>query len=193
MTRRLPPLEEAYFTWLCSHVTSVTNRDRRHSHVRLLRLLHQTEFVYSVPNDEDRAADGIYLRSEFLAGDDSYVADVDWMSMECSFLEMLIALAKRAEFKTDPDVVPDGVWGWFWIILENLDLRKYTDASFLDVDANLVVEEISDILRRVNYRDYTRNGDGGLFPLAHARKDQRRTEIWEQLSAYLLENRYVRL
>lgn len=193
MTRPRTPLEEAYFTWLCSFVASVTSRDKRHTHVRLLRKLHQTPFVYFVPNDENRAMDGLYLREDFLADSDEYVADVDWMAMECSFLEMLIALAQRADFETDPGVVPDGIKGWFWIILANIGVQKYTDAAFMDGDANFIEEDIENILSVVNNRLYNRSGEGGLFPLSYARKDQRKIEIWHQLSAYLLENRYVRL
>ena len=193
MSRWHPPLEEAYFTWLCSFVGSVLSRDRRHTHVKLLRILHKTPFVYFVPNDENRAMDGCYLREEFLAGSPEYAADVDWMTLECSFLEMLIALAHVADFETDPGVVPDGVKGWFWIFLENLKVHDYTDAAFLDGDAAFIEEDISNILNTVNMRTYSRNGEGGLFPLNHARKDQRKNEIWHQLSAYLLENRYVRL
>ena len=193
MTRRQPPLEEAYFTWLCSFVASVSNRDRRHSYVKLLRILHKTEFVYYVPNDENRAMDGVYLREDFLSATPEYHATPDWMEMECSMLEMLIALAQRADFETDPGVVRDGVQGWFWIMLTNLGIDRYTDAAFMEGAADFIEEDISKHLHAVNYREYQRNGEGGLFPLRYARKDQRRVEIWHQLSAYLLENRYVRL
>lgn len=193
MTRRQPPLEEAYFTWLCSFVTSVSNRDRRHSYVKLLRILHKTEFVHYVPNDENRAMDGVYLREDFLSATPEYYATPDWMEMECSMLEMLIALAQRADFETDPGVVRDGVQGWFWIMLTNLGVHGYTDAAFMEGIADFVEEDISKHLHVVNYREYQRNGEGGLFPLRYARKDQRKVEIWHQLSAYLLENRYVRL
>ena len=37
-------------------------------------------------------------------------------------------------------------------------------------------------------RRYKRSGEGGLFPLKNAAKDQRKVEIWYQLSSYLLEN-----
>ena len=37
-------------------------------------------------------------------------------------------------------------------------------------------------------RDYFRDGFGGLFPLKHAKKDQRKVEIWYQLQNWLMEN-----
>ena len=64
--------------------------------MKLLRILHKTEFVYYVPNDENRAMDGVYLREDFLSATPEYYATPDWMEMECSMLEMLIALAQRA-------------------------------------------------------------------------------------------------
>ena len=37
-------------------------------------------------------------------------------------------------------------------------------------------------------RRYLEDGDGGLFPLKCPRKDQRRVEIWYQMSAWVIEN-----
>jgi hypothetical protein len=40
----------------------------------------------------------------------------------------------------------------------------------------------------VIWRTYDRRGHGGLFPLQRSNRDQRRVEIWYQLSEYLLQD-----
>jgi hypothetical protein len=65
-------------------------------------------------------------------------------------------------------------------LLENIGLDSFTDNRY---------EEgyVDEVVQRVVFRKYARNGHGGLFPLRHADEDQRDIEIWYQLSAYLLE------
>lgn len=190
MTRRLVPLEEAYFVWLSSHVVGIEG-GRLGGYAMLLRVLHHTPFRYVVANDENRAMDGAYLREDFTEAHVEYKPDAEWMNLECSYLEMLVALCKIADFESDPGAVPDGVSGWFWIIMGNLGLDIYADALFGDDNAEALEEGIADVLWTVTERQYERNGRGGMFPMRRQRRDQRRLEIWEQLSAYLLENRYL--
>jgi hypothetical protein len=67
-------------------------------------------------------------------------------------------------------------------LMENLDLERYNDNTpFSDA-------AIDELLDRVIWRTYRRNGAGGLFPLKRTREDQRQVEIWYQLCAYLLED-----
>jgi hypothetical protein len=54
-------------------------------------------------------------------------------------------------------------------------------------DTNTDVKEVNAIIKRVVDRTYQHNGHGGLFPLRLATSDQRKVEIWYQLSAYLSE------
>ena len=37
-------------------------------------------------------------------------------------------------------------------------------------------------------REYSDNGHGGLFPLKNPKKDQRKVEIWYQMTEYINEN-----
>lgn len=191
MNRRIPPLEDAYFTWLYSHVEPIRVDSPAARHAKLFHILHATPFVDIVPNDDNRAADGIDLRAVFLEGDDAYSADADWMTLECSMLEMFIALCNRAVFETDHSEDPGGVRGWFWIIMTNLDLAKFTDEEFMVLGEKAATEAVRRVLYNVNYRLYSRSGHGGAFPLLRPRRDQRKIELWYQLSAYLIENRYV--
>ena len=191
MSRRVPPLEDAYFTWLCSHVEPIRLDSPAVRHVKLFHILHATPFVDLIPNDENRAADGIDLRVVFLEDDDVYSASADWMSLECSMLEMFIALCNRAYFETDHSADPGGVRGWFWIIMTNLGLAKFTDEEFAVLGDDTAAEAVRHILHIMNHRLYSSSGYGGAFPLLKPRRDLRKIELWYQLAAYLIENRYV--
>jgi hypothetical protein len=169
-------LDDQYFTWLYSQVADVKTRKGTGTYWNLLRHLFSTEFTWFVPNDDNRAEDGRELRIEWTTLEDVHV-DRHWMTLGCSFLEMLIGLARRLEFQTDRDVEY-----WFWHLLTNLRLLGYNDRS------RFSVEEVNDRTSMVMQRTYDRFGDGGLFPLRRTTKDQRKVEIWYQLHAYLLQD-----
>ena len=175
------PLDQRYFEWLYSHVGSLSNRNPVRSHWLLCERLFKTPFDGWQPNDDNRAEDGKELRFEFL--DESGLPfDKDWMELDCSYFEMLIALARRAAFQSFDTHWTD-FW-WFWKFMENLELRKYNDDRW----NNGVSDAVDLVLDMVNRRAYESNGRGGLFPLRDPHKDQREVELWMQLSAYLLEN-----
>jgi hypothetical protein len=104
------------------------------------------------------------------------------MELECSVLEMLIALSRWLFFETDTGEPRD----WFWHMIENLGLTA--DRCNDKIYDNLLREEIDSTLNRLIMRTYSPSGQGGLFPLSHERQDQRHVELWYQLNAYLLEN-----
>ena len=93
-------------------------------------------------------------------------------------LEMLVALADRMSYYADGD--------WFWEMIENLGLLPYNDSNFYD-DKYVGNYSVSRILVTFLGRKYLKNGTGGLFPLQHTRKDQRRVELWYQMCEYLEE------
>lgn len=166
------PLDDEYLAWLYSEVADVRDRASSRSYRKLFKQLFSTEFIWTIPNDENRAVDGLALRDEWTSHV-GIAADPDWLALGCSFLEMLIALARRLAF--DQGETADY---WFWQhLLANLDLH-----------CGLTPEEIDERVRRAMLRSYDRNGHGGLFPLQRARTDQRRVEIWYQFHEYLLQN-----
>lgn len=176
------PLDELYLRWLYSQVSSVRTKTQTRTYWSLFRQLYTKEFVWFIPNDDNRAADGCNLRLEFLEEQELEYGDVDpsWMGLGCSMLELLVGLSRRLSFETGGESRD-----WFWELLENLDLRQYNDANY---DHAHHLEVIDNILNRVIFRTYFANGSGGLFPLRHATRDQREVEIWYQLSAYILEH-----
>lgn len=170
------PLDDAYLTWLYSQIGSVRLKNRARSYWRLARQLFTKEFVWFVPNDDNRVEDGRDLRYEFLE-ESGATADDNWLELGCSFLEMLLGLSRRLSFEAEGEPRD-----WFWHLMDTLGLRECNDR------ADWSEEEVDDILNRVIHRTYAPNGDGGLFPLETADADQRNVELWYQMSAYLLEH-----
>jgi hypothetical protein len=171
-------LDERYFQWLYSQVCSVRARNPAKTYRKLLYILYTHEFSWIIPNDDNRVEDGKFLRYEFLEteGVDRDHRDTLWFDLPCSFLEFLVALARRAEFESD-----QATDDWFWEMLSNIELDHYNDQTRVDA------ADILPVLNRVIWRQYHYNGGGGLFPLLHPERDQRKVEIWYQLSAYILE------
>jgi hypothetical protein len=171
------PLENLYFNWLCAKVLHVVNPTPSLTYNNLFRTLHNTEFVWLLSGDDNRAEDGKELRREFLIMGD--IPDhVEWRTQTpCSVFEMLIAFSKRAEFNTTGMSAKN----WFWEMIANLNLQECNDANQVDPD------EIRDVLTHFMWRNYTPNGDGGLFPINRPHADQTKVEIWHQFCDYLVD------
>lgn len=178
-------LDDRYLEWLYKEAVGATrNPNPAKSHWEIARQLYSTRFEWFVRNDDNRAEDGIALREEFIFEEDIQDFEMNdlWLTLDCSMLEMMIALARRVSFNSTGEA-----GDWFWKFLTTLELDHYSDLRYNSGVKALVKTTVE----RVIYRRYERNGDGGLFPLQHARKDQRKVELWEQMSAYLLENESV--
>lgn len=172
------PIEEVYFNWLYSKVASTKIPSPSNTYYTLLRELHSTEFFWLINGDDNRAQDGLGIRRMFFNKMRfSSEEELHWMNAGCSVLEMLIALAERAEFQTSIDRKT-----WFWKLLENLGFSEFSD-SVVGFQ-----QEVHDSLDRFIWRTYLKNGDGGLFPLQHTDRDQTKVEIWYQFFAYLDEH-----
>src|SRR6478736_1553966 len=167
------PIEEVYFSWLCAKVHQVDNPTPTLTYWKLLRQLHNVEFVWLLSGDDNRAADGLDLRIEFyhFMGDNTPQLD----PIGCSVLEMLIALTRHAEFDT---AIP--AKDWFWKFIENLGLQD-------ESDGNYYAPHVSNVIDRFIWRTHSFDGHGGLFPLRNTDKDQRKIEIWYQFCEYLTE------
>ena len=170
------PLDELYFQRLYELVANPKTRNPSKTYWKLLGQLFRKEFVWFIPNDDNRIADGLELRDEFLAYEGIDDVDPAWMNLGCSFLELLIGLSRRLSFFAEGE--PDS---WFWTLIENLGLEKFNDHYGVPTD---VVDETLD---RVIFRTYDARGRGGLFPLERAPKDQRQVELWYQMHTYIME------
>jgi hypothetical protein len=170
-------VNEDYFEWLYSYVC----KGRAHSKVsykKVFEHLNQTPFIYSIPNDVNRARDGVDLRYRYAMtmGDEKIVSYLDG---PCSVLEMMVALAIRCEETIMDDTrYGDRTGQWFWDMMRTLGIGNMTD----DIYDEEVVEEIMYIFL---HREYSPDGRGGLFYIKDSEEDLRDLEIWIQLCWYL--------
>ena len=170
-----PRTKNVYYQWLLDKI----NADSK-THYLLLRRLNRVPFRSLIPNDDNRIRDGLALRKEFADDYGLYFVDKSELQYQCTVLEVLIALAKRI----NNDILEYGLDYWFWLMIDNLGLTEASDDRFAG-DGSMYVDDIID---RFIYRTYKRNGEGGLFPLTHPKKDQRKVEIYYQLNEFLNEN-----
>lgn len=166
-----------YFNWL-SDLVCGRRFSSRDSFRRLLIFLHNTDFTYSIPRDENRAVDGIDLRWQF-ASERGFSSVPACLSGPCSVLEMMIALVIRCEetIMDDPEL-GNRTGQWFWNMVVNLGLGSMSDDRFDEIIVRRVVHRFLD-------REYEPDGRGGLFWIRDCERDLRTMEIWHQMCWYL--------
>jgi len=169
-----------YFDFL----RSIVDEEDRHDYDKLLNELHQIDFYSLIPNDDNRGEDGKQLRQRFV--DEGGPQGLSLSQNEpCTVLEMLIGLAYRLEFESANSRWEKTPSEWFWILLDNLGLGWCDNEHFRQMKNT---DEIHEKIGIFLDRHYKSDGSGGLFPLREPRKDQRRIEVWYQMSAYIMEN-----
>ena len=166
-----------YFEWLASLVCDDQSSELT-SYGKLLMLLHDIEFTYTMLMDENRASDGIDLRYRFMLYHRYPDYTLEFLDGPCSVLEMMVALAVRFEEEYMDDPCKGNRTGqWFWEMVVNLGLGDMTDNRF---DPRKVKRHIYRFLER----DYEPNGKGGLFTVRNCNEDLRTVEIWYQMCWY---------
>lgn len=170
-------LEDEYFNWLYDYVCKGRSHEKV-SYVKLFKKLHQIEFTFTIPNDINRAKDGVDLRYRFaMMKDDDQIMEM--LDGPCSVLEMMVALSIRCEETImDNTGYGDRTGQWFWNMMSNLGIGRMTD----DIFEEYIVE---DLIYTFLERNYAPNGKGGLFYIKGCEDDLRRVEIWIQLCWYL--------
>lgn len=174
-------LRNRYFTWLYDLVCE-KRFAQQISYKKLLMNLHNVDFRYSIPNDSNRAEDGVSLRYRFalsIGYEDAPELVIDALEGPCSVLEMMVALALHCEENIMDDPSMGNRTGqWFWGMVVNLGLGNMTDDRF---DKHQFMNAIDIFLDR----EYEPDGRGGLFTVRHCDRDLRSMEIWHQLCRYL--------
>ena len=157
-------LNNKYFNWLYSLVHG-DNRYSRLSYRKLLLHIYYTEFVYILELDENRAIDGMDFRYRF-GYENGYHRSLISEHLDirpCSMLEMMVALA----FKAEEMIMDDNTYGnrtgqWFWNMIVTLGLGSMCDSNFDEGYVNYVLDIF------IN-RDYEPNGKGGLFAIENSK------------------------
>ena len=174
-------LENRYFEWLKNKVKFPNSEH----YSKLLNHLHKRYFQYDIiPMDGNRSEDGIDLRYRGFGYDEN----VDQHDIEryldhrdCSMLEMMVALAVRAENIVGNSVCGDRTGVWFLYMLVSLRLKDMDDEHYDETAVDIAID------RFLNH-DYKPNGEGGLFIVNDPPHDMRDTEIWNQMCWFLSEN-----
>lgn len=159
-------LFEVYLGWLESQV-GVDQQPRSYSD--LIKLLGSKEFIWLIPHDNNRIADGLDVRWGFYE-ETNLNEEFGYVSV----LEILVALSRRLSFIAGGDAP-----GWAWQLLCNLELNKSADP--IGPKKSMRVDEI---LETLVWRTYSKDGQGGFFPLAWPEQDQRDVELWYQMEYY---------
>lgn len=167
---------EEYFNYLTDKISEGVVRHRS-----LLAYLFDRPFTwsYKIQTDANRAKDGKFLRDRYANETGDYLLYSDRIE-PCSVLEMLVALSIRIEEDIMAEPGEEKPEKWFWEMIKNLGLYPATDKVYRE-------DLVRGIVDNWLTRNYEPNGNGGLFPLHSAKKDQRLVSIWDQMNFYLNE------
>ncbi len=166
-----------YYGWLISQIKTPNSR----TFLELFERLHNVEFVWTVPNDDNRVQDGLDLRNEYLNTlprvSAREIASFNSALHGCTMLELLVSLSRRVAFTAGGEAED-----WAWQLLQNLRLHKMSDPLTAE-KASRIDEAVDTVI----WRTYQRDGRGGFFPLKWAEQDQTKVEIWYQMNKYVME------
>ena len=156
-----------YIHWVMSDKLDFTDKECK-SYFRLCQELSKIEFLWHHPMDENRAIDGLELRSDFEYETGEYLDKTSGLMPRCTIFEMLAALAIRCENQLmySPSL-GNRTSKWFFEFLDNLDLKP---------NSRVYSSIAEDIIH------------GNTFPLKNSQPVQNGEQIWKQLSAYIKEN-----
>lgn len=177
--RRTVNVRTLYFRWLIGKL----DKHMVKKYSSLLMHLFKDTFIENqeVPMDVNRARDGIALRKRFIS-ENEYFGDSELEIIQyedCSWLEMLIALAERIDDQMMFDMnLGNRTDKWFWLIINQMDLSKFDEKNY-------VYDQIKRKLNRFIRREYENDGKNGIFK---CNRDVRKIEIWYQMMEYFNEN-----
>lgn len=162
-----------YLDWLS--LIAFPDGEERSLYSKVLSELLDTGFKWKLKMDENRAKDGMELRSTY---EEETGLSCDMIG-PCSVLEMMVALALRCENQImyDPEE-GDRTHLWFWIMFTNLGLDALPNEWFDE-------QEFHSIMWRFLDRRYDPDGYFGPFYIAGFDGDMREIELWYQLEFYL--------
>lgn len=165
---------EEYFSWLLDFVCD--GRSKR-LYSQLFASLYNTNFVWTIPLDENDAEHGKYLRYVFSLDRPDGSFGLDILDGPCNMLELLVSLSINIEHTMYDDRFGDRTGMWFWIMIENLGI-KMDNKSF---DEGLFNEHM-DIF--MDHRYDSDGGNGGLFHISGCKSDLRRVQIYHQVCKF---------
>lgn len=166
-----------YLHWIMTEKLLFEDKEVR-EYEHLVYILADIDFEWSLPMDENRASDGLGLRDDFEYETGLYLDAGSGINPCCSVFEMMAALAYRCEHQLMRDpYIGDRTSKWFLEMCDNLGIMDNQKEDYIREKVN-----------KFMHRDYGVTGKGSLFPIRKRGIDQKNSEIWKQLSAYINEN-----
>lgn len=166
-----------YGLWLL-HKVGFRHLKIRKKYKKLMEVLHEAPFESYVEHDENREADGIELRIDFINDTGIFIQTYN---PPCSLLEMLVAFAIRIDDEYIGDPSQESPENIFWKMLCNLGLDQFDDRHFNE-------QQVKKILGVWILRVFEPDGKRSIFPLRDPRSDQRQCDLWTQMISYVNEN-----
>ena len=161
-------MKERYFHWLLKFIGN--GFCRKNSYFELLEYLFNTEFCWSIPMDENRAADGIDLRHRFVVEcDENEEASYVYLSGPASVLEVLIALSIKMEGIARGTIDLSKAGQWFWGMIKSLNILDCYDGNFDEKKVEYFIN-----------RWFDTDSNVSIFP-------KKSGEIWTQAMDFLSE------
>lgn len=163
---------QSYFEYLCNLVCGDLM-----THYMLLEIAHSIEFYEKIPNDDNRCKDGMAIREKYVSDTNNSKPVLPFVSI----LEVMIGISYRM-MDYDWILGVDTPEECFWILINNLELTIFSD-DYIESSGEISILETA--FKDVVERSYSKNGEGGLFPLKTTDKDQRLVEIWYQMAEWV--------
>lgn len=169
---------EEYQAWLVDFVSDGLPEHRNYGY--LLHDLGCKEFTWTLLMDEQRDIDGLYLRRDFM---NKYHIDMDssFYKMPRSVFEVLAAFSRTIEIQITGTQEYDNFSRFFWIMLDNLGLLKYSDERY---NVNKVYEILDNWMG--HFSDESDNPN--IFPLKNSKTDKSKIDMWYRMQFWLREN-----
>ena len=169
----------SYFEWLVRKIDS----DEYHcdDYSELLYTLYSTDFIAIKDGDYNRVADGLGLRQSFAFETGIDTCEDEYIPLDCSCLEMLVAFSIRIEesIMWNPDK-GNRTSKWFWMMVKNLGLTSYTDEAW--------GPGVDYILSQWIERKYPKNGSRyNILFTNNPEINLRKMEIWYQMNQFVIE------
>lgn len=146
--------------------------------------LLRSDFLPLLDMDGNRSCECLELRHDFDQEWDMHACDIldEELCETGTVMELLVVMAEKMKFEMADSEYESSTRKWFLEMLSNCGLDYYANNS------NYQEEAVDSILYTVIFREIGWDGEGGLFPLFMAQRDQRRIELIAQMNDYLEEN-----
>ena len=180
-------VSNAYFSYLLERIGFETLYSTYSS---TINYLFSREFYSIIRNDENREADGRFLRTTF----ENFGDFNDYSALYCgpaSVLEVMIGMAVRMDedWLRGCDFDPNFAAKCFWEMFCNLGLDKFTNEYLMFPGYYGGFGELEIVVDKFLERDFDKNGSNGSpFPLKSCRFNARKEEFWVLMSEYVNEN-----